>query len=680
MWTVISGVDLTPYIPHETITFSGSINDPQATGSLEVDDQGSLLNFDIGDEVIFWDENAPPEGTLHGPVAATPAHNMLLTGAFATGWTAINALAGNFTLTDGGTTVTLTFSNSTGQGLQVQECPFGYVHVGQQYMLSVYATITSPLVNAQAQVMLQFLDGSGNALATNVLTFTSTTGNTTQRVSISATAPANAVFAQALLGGQTTVNGSNSHSVKYGSPQLEPMWFSSVAYPTNDCNNAQADCAAMPDGTVSRACRLFSGYIQDYQIDYDGPNRIWQLSLASSGSILENGLVNGAFEGQYDDQIISSVISAYFSGLLSIAAPNVVAANPVIRGALIDSVSYNDNTLREVMNGLSDASGYMYYVDPYFTLRYNPAYYTAAPFSLTDATPDDIVTFNYYDYHIESDGSQRKRNVKVTGGKFIAPQITDTFSASGSTAVFTLSQQPYSVVSCVSNGNAQKSFFSGSGPTLGSGGYTCKIDKTQMTMTFSFNPTSGTNNVSCTYTYEAPVCVLVQSQSSANLPVAPAYAIPNYDSKVNDTNLQSIPAAIQRGLAELSKFADPQVILTLKSGQYASAGTTIFVTATLDNITNQPFVVQKVDASYLGNGINEYVYTLGPYRPTLLDHIRNLNKAVNRSKTTANVNTPQQTDIVFSENMFYSEKITFTVQSLPTSTYGTGHYGSNSYA
>ncbi len=675
MYTVINGVDVTPYMPYDPITFSGSINDPQPTASVEIDDQGSALSFVIGQEAIVFDENT---------VAGVPTHSILTSILWNSGWTAINALAGSFTLSNANKNLTLTFSNSTGQGLYVSgESPSGYVHVGQSYMVSVYANIASPLTNAQAQVMLQFLDAYGNALTTNVLTFTSTTGNARQRVSISAVAPAGSMFVQALIGGQTTVNGSNSGTIVYDTPQLEPMWFAStqkVSYPTSDCNNTQITCAAMPDNTVSRACRLFAGYIQDYQITYDGPNRIWTLNLASSGSILENGLVNGAFEGSYDSAIISSVISTYFSGILSISAANTSAPNPVIQGALIDSISFNDNTLREVMNGLSDASGYMYYVDPYYRLCYNPSYYNAASFSLIDGTPDNVTTFNYYGYQLESDGSQRKRNIKVTGGKFIAPQITDTFSANGSTNTFSLSQQPYSIVSCVSNGNSQKAFFKGTGPTLGSGGYTAVIDKTAQTMHFSFTPTSGTNNVTCTYTYEAPVCVLVEDQNTANLPIAPAYAIPNYDSKVNDTNILSITAGIQRGLAELSKFADPQIIITLKCNQYASAGTTVFFTSTLDGIVNQPFVVQKVDGSYLGNGINEYSYTLGPYRPTLLDHLRNANKALNRSNTTANVTTPQQTDLVFRESAQYSDSITFTLTPPNPGTYGSAVYGSNTYS
>ncbi|HEX3640101.1 MAG TPA: hypothetical protein VHV10_02300 [Ktedonobacteraceae bacterium] len=687
-YTVIGGFDRTLKIPGSGLTHSGHIGDQQPRATLELLDPDSSLDFTIGDEVIIFDENAAPTNTLSGvSIPTVPAHNFLLNGLYPTNWVAIGSLTGIISVTGGGLNLTMAFSNSAlGQGLYVQECPRGYVHVGQKYMLSIYATIATPLVNAQAQVMLQFLDAFGNALATNVLTFTSTTGNAQQRVSISAVAPADTVFVQALIGGQTTVGGSNSGSVVYGFAQLEPMWFATtqgVSYPTPDCNNAQVACAVMPDNTTSRACRMFAGTIDDIKIpSYDGPGRTWELEVAGPGQILEDGNINATFQSQYDDQIIASVITNYFPGQLNASvAPNTSSALPVIRGALIDSVSYSDNSFREVLNHLSDESGYIPYVDPYYTLRYNPSFYSASPFSLTDGVADGVTTFNYEEYASEEDGTQRKRDIKVTGGKFLAPAITDSFSANGSTSTFNLTQQPYDVKSVISNGNAQKAFFKGTGPTLGVGGYTCEIDKVNKTIHFNFNPSAGTNNVTCNYTYEAPVSVRVMDQDMSDMPVAPDYTMPTYSAKVNDTNILTIAAAIQRGLAEITKSSKPLTIKTLKCPQYIPAGYIVFFTSSDDNIINQPFVVQQVDFVYLGNGNAEYSYTLGAYRPTLIDHIRNNHKAVNRSKTTLNISNPQQTDLVFAETGRFSDSVpTFTSTPPNTSTYGTGVYGTNTYA
>src|SRR5712692_7874508 len=100
------------------------------------------------------------------------------------------------------------------------------------------------------------------------------------------------------------------------------------------------------------------------------------------------------------------------------------------------------------------------------------------------------------------------------------------------------------------------------------------------------------------------------------------------------------------------------------------------------SIVNQPYVCQQVDLTYLGNGLAEFSYTLGAYRPTLLDHIRNANKAVNRSKTTSNVNTPQQTDLVFSDTAQYSDSLSFTLTPPNPGNYdaSTSIYGTTTYS
>jgi hypothetical protein len=453
-----------------------------------------------------------------------------------------------------------------------------------------------------------------------------------------------------------------------------------VSYPTPDCNGAQVSCCQMPDGTTSRYSRLFAGYIEDLQVAYDGPNRIWTVSCAGAAAHFENGLVNGVYTGQYDDQIINSVISTYFSRQITLTNPNLTSSAPVVRGALVDSVSYNDNTLREVMNGLADLSGYVFYLDPYYRLFYNPPYYAAASWSLVDAFGDDMTTFNYYDYQREVDGTQRKRQIKVIGGKFKATS-TDTFSGDGSTTQFSLSYSPYTISSLTVGGATQ---------TVGVYGrdkldsrHAALVNKQQSYLLFGTAPPVGSNNIVCAYSYEADVVTQTLAQDTLNPPTAPAYVTPNFDAKVNDTNLTSLTSATQRGLAELSKYSTPATILTLKCSQFAPAGFVISFTNALEGISNQAFIVQQVTGKALGNGINEFEYTLGAYQPTLLDHIRNANKAVNRSVTTSNITVVQQVDLVFNEHLNYSESIVLTLitpSPARSGTYGSATYGNTTYS
>lgn len=683
MYVEINGFDHSlDAFPIDAASFDLSINDPVPKAKLNLYDVGSTFAFDDGQEVILWDENA----------GVVPSRNIIGLAVDLNNnppWVPGGALSGliTFVVGTGGhdSQISMTFSNNanTSFGLLSQTTLFGYVHPGQQYMFSAYVQATAP-VGIQSIVKFVWLDGTNTQIGAEVADYRTPPTSRT-RINVSATAPSNAVFVTVSIGAQT-VNATNSGTVLIDTPQLEPMTFlaQGVSYPTPDCTYLSVDSSQMPDFTMSRTCRIFSGTIDTFDKAYNdsvggGKNRTWHISLAGPGALFENGLVNGVFSSAYDSTILTTVINSYFNQQIGIVAPNQGGASPILQGALIDSVSYNDNTLREVCNGLVDDSGFMFYLDMYYTLRYNPSYYAVATFALSDS-PDNITTFPYYEYTYTKDGTQQKKNIKVIGGRFIAPAITDIFSGNGSQTVFNLTQKPYAATGWATvGGTAQKTGVKGVNK-LGVSGYLAYIDKANGQLIFQTAPASGTNNVTIPYTYEAPVSVSVLDENAINLQVTPNYATPNYDAKVNDSNITSIAAAIQRGLAELTKFGTPRPILKLKSQKFAPAGYTIFLTSALDGISNQPFIVQTVHGQYLGNRINEYTYQLGAYNPTLLDHIRNANKALNRSLTTANITTPLQTDIVLNESITYGESLSFNLITPATSTYGTGHYGANTYA
>jgi hypothetical protein len=673
MWTIIDGFDHTDIIPFDTIGLSSSLNDPQPSAKFDVVDIESQLSFAVGMEVIVFDENAPPTFLLGGGVLPTiPAHNLLQKAVYVydtVAWSTAGALSITKTSAN---QIQLSFSNNPiGQGLLQQTTLPGYVHPGQSYMLSAYVTINQPLVNAASVMQMDFLDTAGNIISGASVSDLEALPLNNARIAIQAVAPANASMIRVSLGGQTMA-ATNSGIVQLATFQLEPMWFAGrgVSYPTPDCNFNQVACARMPDDTISRACRTFSGFIDDCQIDYanNGNTRTWHLSISGPGALLESAIVNAVYQGQYDDQIISSVIGNYAANQISLIQPNSSSPAPVQRGAVIDSVSYSDNTLREVLNGLVDTSGYMYYLDWYYTLRYNPSFYAAAPFMLTDGIADNISSFNFHDFTFESDGTQRKRRVKVIGAKLLAT-AQDVFSGNGTTKQFNLTYIPAQINSLVVGTTQQRVGINGR-DSFSSGKFDVLLDKANQFILFNAAPPSATNNVAAIYSFEATITVQAVAQD-ANVPIAPAYAQPLYDARVHDTNIISLTSASVRGLAELSKYSKAQTIIKLSTNAYAGIGSIINVTHWLTSLDNAPFVVQQVESSYLGNGINEYKYTLGAYQPSLTDHIRNANKAMSRSATVARVNTVQQIDVVSSEYMSYSDIITATVQPV----YADGVYG-----
>jgi len=570
MYFCINGYDQTLNVPHDTNWFANVLGDPAPRAEFDVWDQGGVLSIDTEQEIIIWDERSV--GNL------VPSMNFLLGAnlASSSNWTP-NFGGGNPAVTFGGSGASMVFTNvGVGTYLEGQTTLYGYVRPGQQYMLSIYVQATSP-VNLQSILNMQFKDASLLNLGSLIQDVRTPPGTTT-RITITGTAPAGAYILTVNFGAQAT-NATNSGTINFSAIQLEPMWFTAegVSYPTPDCNASRADSALMPDGTVSRMCRVFAGIIDDYQISWEGKKRNWHLFCAGSQCLLDDGMINATYSAQFDDQILTSVINTYFSGRISINAPNNSAPSPIIRAVLMDSQNYTDNNLREVANGLSDSSQSMFGIDPYYRFFYNPAFYNAAPFGLSQ-NPDNVSTFPIYDYQLEKDATQRKRKVKVIGGN------------------------------------------------------------------------SGTT----------PQVSQVLDQNATNVPVAPAYVLPAFDAKVNDSNLISTATTTTRGLAEVSKYGQPLVIITGKAQKYAPVGWIIYITLPLDNINNMPFVVQQVKGSYLGNALNQYEYTLGHYQPTLLDHIRNANKATNRARVATGVNNILQYDLTVSEIIAYSELITVT--------------------
>ncbi len=574
-------------------------------------------------------------------------------------------------------------------GLCTAASPVGYVHAGQSYMLSMYFTIPTPLVNAQAILKLDFFDLNNNIISASTVqtTFTSTTNNGLQRIAIQGVAPSNATFAKASFGGVALVSGSNSGAINFGAQQLEPMYFNDpttiwqVSYPTADCNYGQVDCAQMPDLTISRAVRFFSGYISAFDFDYDGNNRIWHITCAGPGAILDNGLINAVFTGQTDAAILTSIVNTYFSGQLGIVAPNSSAASPIQTGITVDSVSYNDNSLRDVTNGLVDASGFTIFVDMYYTLRYQPSFYNVAQFTLSDS-PDGITSFSYYNYKRSKDGTQVKRRIKIKGGNFVGTK-TDVFSGNGSNKQFTLTYIPDKITSCQVTSTNQKVGVYGR-DTLGSN-FDVLVNTQSQYLLFNTAPPNASNNVVVTYTYQSPIETQTIMQGSG-VPTIPAYAIPLFDSKVNDSNILSLATATQRGIAEIAKNGNPIETLTLTSSQFTPAGNAIYFTSTLDGIISVPYIVQQVVGKYIGgvdnnnNGQYEYDYTLGIWKPSIIDHLRNANKALNRSISVSGVTPPQNIDLVALELVRWADSISATVQpSFAAGIYGTGKYGQCSY-
>lgn len=633
MWTVINGIAYVSQV-NDDIKYSAALSDPNSKCDFTLDDPTATIALRELMSVIVWDENAPK---ING-VVTTPGMSYII---FANWSAAAGTLSSIVTTSDIGIhnlKVQLAFSNNAiGSGYVSQQTLIDLVQPGVKYMLSGYLDQAVTVVNAVGFLQIDWLDTSGSVISSVSQTFTPT--HPQARKNISGTAPANTVYAKIYVGGQTTST-TNSGTLSWATLQFEPMWFESqgISYPTADMNYDQVSCVLMPDGTISRKSRVFAGEIEILDRDYIGQQRFYTVQCRSLSFLLETlDLVNASYTDTQDTDIIADILSgSAYTGYLSIGQQNRFApTSTVVDGVVVSSVTYTSNTLREVLNGLQDQSGSPFRVDEYGYIWYVPPGFSAQTIQLSD-DPDDETTFAYQELHVSGDATNVANTDLVAGDKQHASAITETFSGDGSTKTFNLTYPPASTTSVTIGGTSQRTGVDGV-DTLGAT-FKALINKQKKTLTFGTAPTSGTNNVSITYTYEDPVVVKVIAADAVAEQKRQIIRL------INDSNLTSTQAATFRGLAELTRDAFPHLNVTFKLEDiFLPPGSLALITCSGEGWVSKPFTVQTVSGEPQGAGKYNWSYAVGVYDPTIIDHLRNTQKAVARSTTTANV--PQVIDI-----------------------------------
>ena len=669
MWTILNNVDIsgdTPgkgtSVPGETLNITSAVSDPMATATFNILDPGALLQVVPWQPIVIIDETST--------ASTNPTHNLVFNP------TLVNPLANDYTL-DNPANVTITAlnpgvqfvaSNSVGtgsDGMYQQNIASGYVAPGVQYMLSGYLTISVACAGCAAQLSWNWYDAAGQALSGGP--FFQRTATTSQiRVNCSAVAPAGAASARIFFGISVSVSGTNSGTVTWNTLQFEPMWFAAKgqAYPSPDCNGVGSPPllnTPLPDGTTIRQDRKFAGYVVNAQATYEGTLRTWSVTCNSLSSLLETFfLANANFNATFDSVIISTLLSSNYqipgTGNHTGTTYQLITTNHVVQMALVDYISIDYNTMREVMNNLAGQSGAYFYVDPYFDLHYAPPGYERCQFGLAgngtqpNASPTDgsLPTYPFLNYTWTSDGTQLKNRIVALGGKFVAPAITDSFTGNGTIKDFTLSHQPVDVKSVTVAGANQQTGVSGI-DQLGVGGYVALIEKTGPKLHFQTAPANGAA-VAINYTYEKPVVT-----RSRDLGSIATFGGRIFDGKVNDTALISLATADQRALVELLTYSQNRVLVTLTAQQPLVAGQMIEITSNYDGMVRTPLLIQTVTTRYVAAGIYEYDGQLGAYNPNLANILMNIHKAVTRNTQTAGSAVIQEEHVLAIENITYRE-------------------------
>lgn len=685
MWVEINGADYTNDVDAPSISLQNATTDPLASLSFEMIDIGAQIPLAYGNPVTIWDE------TGSGTVLAPPSRNFLINellysgdGSVPSDWTLQSGLspsvlsfpANSFTMVATFNNVTYTTGNNYSQ--IYQNCGntfFQKVYPGQTYMASCTFTSSGTISNVQAFIILQFYDVDLNWLDVQSSDYVTPVSGTGQTLSCQLLAPANAAYAHVILGAQATVSGTNSGTITYlpfnlNSVNLEPVLFQGqyladgtpVKYPS-DTNPSRTDCILLPDQTSVRMRWLFNGYITNLKVSYDGTNRIYQVTCAPFGDVIDNGaIISNAFENTTDQSIITTLLSQYFSGMLASGQQNDWLPPTTVQfGQNISNVAYQDNTMRDVMNALSDSTGFIYYVDEYNYLWYNDTPFNYATITVDVEHADYITAFPPQNYRVEYDGTQFRNSVKVMGGQYYTVS-TDPFSGTGTLKDFTLTSQPQSIQSITIGGTLYAPTSSNKigvvgQSTLGVGGVVVTYDPNSSVVHFFTAPAAGSDNVLITYSTYRNVAVEVEDNGSIGQYNRRFYA------KVTDTTIADSATAQVRGVAEVGKYAQPLVLLTFdlssegaQNSVYMQRGLTVIVNSALDGLVGQPFTIQQVQVKSQGGGINTYSYTAGVYRPSMMDAMRNSAKAL-QSNTSGGSTAVQLTVESLDESLAYSDRI-----------------------
>lgn len=400
-----------PTIRQETINIARTASDPIPTFTMDLQDDPSQLPLSELQEVVFVDAGQIPQ----------PTHN-LLSNPSMNPYTSVWSYTSHANITPSqhtGGGLTLTFANAANASSVKlsQTTQAAMVSPGQSYMLSVAVQGASTPTNITASVQLNLQDQTGTTISSVVFAGPTPVSTSLVQYQLQVLVPANVFYLQAQLIA-TTTSATNSGTVTFTQAQLEPMSFASgnyqLSYPTPWCDGSQLNCFVLPDGTTVRQLRLFGGYITKATAgSYVGNNRRWTVTVSGYAWLLQKQELNDSWTAQNDSVIIGGIVTKYFAGVFSTAQ---VATGAQYQNTL--AYAYN-GTARDAFDALAANSNFIYYIDAYRTIWYQPPGYATLAFALSDS-PDGLTSFPYYTYSRDFDATQLANVTYVTGATGIA--------------------------------------------------------------------------------------------------------------------------------------------------------------------------------------------------------------------------------------------------------------------
>lgn len=346
------------------------------------------------------------------------------------------------------------------------------------------------------------------------------------------------------------------------------------------------------------ASPIFGGFIVETKEVINGMAKEFEVICKDYTQILDRKLVSKTYEAMDAEDIIEDLIETY---ALGITTDNVDA--PV----LIDKVVFNYLPISKCLQKLADALGnYDWYIDSEKDIHFFENTSIPSPFNLTDLSAEYI----WNSLEIKEKTHQIKNLITVRGGEYQSTTLSTKFhDGDGTKAVFNTDFK-FGELPVVKVGGVSKTV-----------GLDSLNDDTDFQVMWNYQqkyirftsgniPGSGTRNIEIIGYPLLPL--IVQRVNTASVL---AYGI--YEFLIFDKTIKTTDAAIQRGDAELLKYANPQNdasfithSLGLRAGQTINVQSDIrdidedflieSITTTLRTPTEAQFLIRLATATSVG--------------------------------------------------------------------------------
>lgn len=404
-----------------SIRITRSMSDPVPTCAVHFRDNTSAFNIIPMQEILVIDDQVYPNPTInYNKNPDLNPYNSIWTPSSPTGTTLSQASPGGLNI------ACVNVAAGTQPILQQRTDPtVAPILPAQTYTLSMYAQGTVGNSNIEIYLAIQWKDVNNVLISASTFTSSAPVPTTATRYTLQATAPANAYYANIQLGLVFT-SSTNSGTITFTNTQFEPLWFSTLSYPTPFCGPNQTNCQQLPNNALwIRQYRKFAGFVNwTSPSDYHGNVRTIQVTAVGYAWLAGTIIGNDTFSSQTDKQIIQTLLSKYFlnAGTALCSTTNVVA------GVTLSSMQLNWDDLRTAFDGLASSSTFYWTIDYYWAFIYAPGGYISMPIALicdNSSNPDMVTTYPAYNFRPENDFTQPGSNILVLGNGSNTAQVID---------------------------------------------------------------------------------------------------------------------------------------------------------------------------------------------------------------------------------------------------------------